>query len=197
MGLAVGKLSQVPGLTFGRLMGSGGGNGFALSPNFGLYAWLGCWESKAAAEAFFAEHPWWKKAEARAHQIDTHYLQPTMAHGAWGGQNPFQIHQQYDPSKPIAVITRATIRTRKLFDFWRYVPRTSASIYDHPARKFSVGIGEYPIFMQATFSLWESGKAMQAFAYQSKFHKEVVKLTRERNWYKEELFARFEVVDHR
>jgi heme-degrading monooxygenase HmoA len=51
--------------------------------------------------------------------------------------------------------------------------------------------------MQATFSLWDSGKAMQDFAYKSKYHKEVVQLTRDRNWYKEEMFARFQVIDER
>ena len=49
--------------------------------------------------------------------------------------------------------------------------------------------------MQATFSLWKSGKSMQEFAYHSKYHKEVVRLTRERKWYKEELFARFAVLE--
>lgn len=194
MGLAHGELAQTPGLAFGRLMGSGGGNGFGLYPNFGLYVWFANWENRAAADTFFRESPWYQAALQRSHQQQTYYLQPTMAHGQWGGQQPFAIHQAYDPSKPTAVLTRATIRTRKLLDFWRYVPRTSASIYEHPARQFSIGIGEYPVFMQATFSLWDSGKAMQDFAYKSNHHKEVVKLTRERNWYKEELFARFEVV---
>jgi len=118
-----------------------------------------------------------------------------MTHGAWGGGNPFTANREaYDPAAPVAVITRATIRTRKLPDFWRYVPKTSASVYEHPERLLSIGIGEYPIFMQATFSIWRSGKAMQEFAYRSESHKEVVKLTRERDWYKEEMFTRFSIL---
>lgn len=187
-------LAEVAGLRFGRLLGSGGGNGFALQPNFGVYAWLAHWDDRASADNFFSDHPWYLKTKHRTCDRATFFLRPTMTHGEWGGQKPFNPDPDaYDPSGPVAVITRATIRTSKLLDFWRYVPRTSASIYDHPARLFSVGVGEYPIFMQATFSLWTSGKAMQEFAYRSEHHKEVVKLTRERNWYKEEMFTRFQV----
>jgi len=195
MGLAPGKLAKTQGLQFGRLMGSGGENGFSIRPNFRVYAWLGCWESKSAANAFFDHNSWWQKAKERSQEQMTFFLQPTLAHGQWEGQNPFGEPANYDPQKPTAVLTRATIRTRKLPEFWRWVPKTSASVYDHPDRLLSVGVGEYPIFMQATFSLWRSGKAMQEFAYQSKYHKEVVRLTRERGWYKEELFVRFAVLE--
>ena len=187
-------LADIPGLRFGRLLGSGGGNGFSVAPNWGVYAWLAHWEDKSHAEAFFAKHQWWLDARERSAQNATFYLRPTMTHGEWGGDRPFTPNPDaYNPDGPVAVITRATIRTRKLLDFWRYVPKTSASIYNHPARLLSLGIGEYPIFMQATFSVWESGKAMTEFAYRSDHHKEAVKLTRERDWYKEEMFTRFQV----
>ncbi|MEM1359290.1 MAG: hypothetical protein AAGF89_13865 [Bacteroidota bacterium] len=195
MGLAIGQLAKTPGLQFGRLLGSGGGNGFSIWPNFGMYAWLGQWESKSAAQQFFTQNNWFTKAKNRSSGLTTFHLEPTMAHGKWAGEQPFPLTNNYDPKKPVAVITRATIRTRKLPDFWRYVPSTSKSVYDHPARLLSIGVGEYPIFMQATFSYWTSGKAMQDFAYKSDHHKEVVKLTRERDWYKEELFVRFTVLE--
>ena len=198
MGLAFRRMGPVPGLSFARLMGSGGGNGFSIRPNWGVYAFLGQWEDPAAAEDFFARNPWWQQAEAHQSESLTVYLHPTMTHGEWGGERPFPARpEDYDPAAPVAVITRATIRPRKLPDFWRYVPRTSASVYDHPARLLSVGVGEYPVFMQATFSLWESGRAMQQFAYRSRYHEEVVRLTRERDWYSEEMFTRFQVTDVR
>ena len=198
MQLAHARLAGTPGLRFSRLMGSGGGNGFSVSPNWGVYAWLGHWDDRAVAEAFFATHPWY--ADARTHSTHriTFFLEATMSHGGWGGGNPFTPRPEaYRPDEPVAVITRATIHPSKLPDFWRYVPRTSASVYDHPERLLSVGIGEYPVFMQATFSLWTSGAAMTAFAYRSAHHKEVVQLTRSRGWYKEELFSRFRLIDTR
>lgn len=188
-------LADVAGLRFGRLLGSGGGNGFGLQPNFGVYAWLAHWDDRAVANTFFEDHPWYQSIVHRTCGRATFFLLPTMTHGKWSGQKPFTpAPDAYDPAGPVAVITRATIRTRKLPDFWRYVPQTSASIYDHPARLLSVGIGEYPIFMQATFSVWSSGKAMQNFAYRGKHHKRVVRLTRERDWYKEEMFTRFQIT---
>lgn len=192
---AHGRLTSVDGLEFYRLMGSGGGNGFSVRPNFGVYAWLGHWRDEAAADRFFADHGWFAEVRARTDHLLTVRMEATMAHGLWGGGMPFTPRPaDYDASAPVAVITRATIHPTKLPDFWRYVPATSASAYDHPARLLSLGIGEYPIFMQATFSIWESGRAMTDFAYAGKDHREVVGLTRQRGWYKEEMFSRFRLT---
>ncbi len=189
------RLTDVPGLEFYRLMGSGGGNGFSVRPNLGVYAWLGHWSTPAYADRFFSGHEWYAEVRERTDRIVTFQLEATMAHGQWGGTLPFTAHpDRYNPQEPVAVITRATIHPTKLPDFWRYVPRTSASVYDHPARLLSLGIGEYPIFMQATFSIWESGRAMTQYAYASDYHKEVVQLTRQRGWYREEMFARFRLL---
>jgi hypothetical protein len=57
---------------------------------------------------------------------------------------------------------------------------------------FSKGIGEFPLLMQATFSLWKSAESMMDYAYKNPKHTEMVKKTRELGWYSEELFARFE-----
>jgi len=189
-------LARTDGLRFGRLLGSGAGNGFGLQPNLGVYAFVGHWRDRAAVDTFFASHPWWLANARRTAEQATFYLAATMTHGEWGGQQPFLPQpEKHDPSAPVAVITRATIRPRKLVDFWRYVPRTSASVYEHPARKLSIGVGEYPVFMQATFSIWTSGKAMRDFAYKSEHHAEVVRLTRVRNWYREEMFIRFRILE--
>ncbi|WP_198661653.1 hypothetical protein [Lewinella sp. IMCC34183] len=195
MQLAQGRLAEVPGLTFSRLMGSGGGTGFSLLPNLGVYALVAHWRGAADADRFFAADPWYAEAIARTDRRITFRLEATMAHGAWGGGNPFSPRPEaYDPGAPVAVITRATIRPRKLPDFWRYVPATSRSVQEREERLLSIGIGEYPVFMQATFSVWSSGRAMTDFAYRGDHHREVVRLTRERNWYKEELFARFRLL---
>ena len=55
-----------------------------------------------------------------------------------------------------------------------------------------MGIGEAPVGRLATFSLWESSAAARSFAYEMPDHVEVVRRTREEDWYSEELFARFE-----
>ncbi len=195
MQLAHSRLAEVPGLTFYRLMGSGGGNGFGLAPHWGVYALLGEWANGSDRDRFFSAHDWLAEVRRRTDHMLTCELEATMTHGEWGGANPFTAHPgRYDSAQPVAVITRATIRPRKLLDFWRYVPATSASVYDHPDRLLSIGIGEYPVFMQATFSLWRTGEAMTRFAYSSEHHREVVRLTRKRAWYREEMFTRFRLT---
>ena len=44
----------------------------------------------------------------------------------------------------------------------------------------------------ATFSLWKDFESVKQFAYKSKQHKEAIRRTRKNEWYKEELFARFQ-----
>ncbi|WP_211096982.1 hypothetical protein [Neolewinella litorea] len=194
MQLGQSRLAKVSGLSFSRLMGSGGGNGFSLLPNFGVFALVGEWKDRSAADDFFGRNEWYAEVSRRSDRRITFFLEATMAHGAWGGDNPFTPHpDRYDPDEPVAVITRATIYPSKLPDFWRYVPATSRSVDDYPERRLSVGIGEYPVFMQATFSVWTSGRAMTEFAYAGQHHRRVVALTRRRGWYKEELFSRFRI----
>lgn len=195
MQLAQARLAKVSGLTFSRLMGSGGGNGFSLVPNFGVFALAAHWRDRGAAEEFFSRNDWYAEVTRRSDRRITFLLEATLAHGAWGGSNPFTPRpDRYDPALPVAVITRATIHPSKLPDFWRYVPATSRSVEDYDQRLLSVGIGEYPVFMQATFSVWSSGRAMTEFAYAGEHHRRVVALTRERGWYKEELFSRFRML---
>ena len=86
MGLIPAKLAKTNGLRFGRLMGSGGGNGFSLRPNWGVYAYLGVWEDEAAARSFLYEHPWTQQAASKAEEQMHFWLRPVATHGAWNKQ---------------------------------------------------------------------------------------------------------------
>lgn len=191
MGLAGARLRIVEGLRFFKMLGSGAGNGFSIRPDFGTYGLLGVWDNEAAARRFFGSHPLFREFREQCAGWWTTYMQAAKAHGEWDGQQPFPLTHDYDEKKPVAVITRATIHTRHLWRFWRFVPSVSRSMDDKPGRIFSIGIGELPLVQQATFSLWENSRAMMAYAYRSKEHKEVIRRTRQLGWYKEELFARF------
>lgn len=198
MATAQRPLQQVPGLRFQKLLGSGAG-GFGALPNLRRYGFMAVWESEEAAEAFFSTHPLWQQYQQRTSAIWTSRLAPIKAHGLWDGANPFDYTTQLTETaapdgEPVLVLTRASIRLRKTPRFWRYVAPVSATIAEAPGVRAAIGLGELPIVRQATVSLWDSAQAMQDYAYRSEKHKEVIRLTRQEDWYSEEMFARFRVL---
>ena len=191
MGLYPPLLEQVAGLEFAKMVGSGAGTGFSILPNLGVYGLLGVWTTEAAAQRFFEGDPVFQEFKHRG-LYQTFFLHTVKSHGSWDGKSPFRTGAEADDSRPIAVLTRATIAPRQLWRFWAYVPPVSKSIEKFRAHLLlAVGIGELPLVQQATFSLWRNAGQMMAYAYQSPEHKGVVKKTRELGWYSEELFARF------
>ncbi|RNI27813.1 spheroidene monooxygenase [Rufibacter immobilis] len=192
MGTSQRPLQKVKGLNFFKLLGSGQGRGFSLKPNWYRYGLMATWSSPAAAEDFFKGHPLLE--EYRQHTFEQYHLdlQPLQAHGLWSGQNPFTSETLPAPAdKPIAVLTRASIRLTKALDFWKHVPQASASLDHANGLLASIGLGEAPFLRQATFSLWKDEASMKEYAYRMAAHREVIKNTRTRGWYSEELFARF------
>ena len=63
-----------------------------------------------------------------------------------------------------------------------------------PGLRLSVAIGEAPVGLLGTFSVWQDQSALEAFAYRGDAHRQVVRRTPGERWYAEELFARFEVL---
>ncbi|MET4073269.1 spheroidene monooxygenase [Hymenobacter sp. UYCo722] len=198
MGTSPGPLKRVAGLRFFKLLGSGAANGFGFWPNLDRYGFMGVWDDAAAAEAFFTRHPLWAGYQQRSAEQWTVHLAPYKAQGLWDGQNPFAANELAPatdaPDAPVAVLTRASIRWRKAPRFWQFVEPTSATLAQAAGVRAAIGLGELPVVRQATFSVWESARAMQEYAYKDARHREVIQLTRREKWYGEELFARFRVL---
>ena len=91
---------------------------------------------------------------------------------------------------PVAVLTRATVRPSRWHRFRGSRPPVSRELAGARGLRAAVGIGEAPVGLQATFSIWSDAAAVAAFA-RSPEHRAVVRRTREEGWYGEELFARF------
>jgi heme-degrading monooxygenase HmoA len=194
MGLARPRMAGVEGLRFWKLLGSGRGGGFSLRPDWSRYGLVAAWETPEAADVFFASSPVAAAYRERADEVWTVRLRPTSAHGAWSGANPFLPTAPGPARGPVAVLTRATIRWRRLAAFWGAVPASGRALDGAAGLLASIGVGEAPVVRQATFSLWASEEHMRAFAYGTAEHRETIRRTREERWYAEELFARFAPV---
>ena len=144
---------------------------------------------------FFKSNELFLNSISKANEFVTFHLKTATSHGEWNKQEPFKGEEKLDTHKPIAVITRATIKPSKAYLFWRYAPAAAKSTENYKEKLFGVGIGETPIIEQATFSVWESVEAMKNFAYSNHHHSVVVQKTRELQWYSEELFARFNILN--
>ena len=188
------QLQQQQGIQFFKTLGTGAGKGFSLWPDFSTYALLTIWESDAAATAFLTESTLMQAYTKRSHSQKHFSLHTLHSHGLWGKSNPFVAEKRaLQDDEKIGIITRATLRPSRLLEFWRAVPAASKAIQNAKGVLWYKGVGEWPLVQQATFSLWNSLEEVKDFAYKSSHHAAIVKKTRKRNWYKEDLFARFAV----
>jgi heme-degrading monooxygenase HmoA len=181
--------------SFWKLLGSGHNGTFDLQPDWQQWGLLAVWNDREAFDNFYNNsfiNTWWNTFTAEKWTI---LCEPLQSHGKWDGHEPFGKPDAKVITGPVAILTRATIRLNKLKGFWSNVDNVANIMADAPGFIKSFGIGEAPIYRQATFSIWKSIENVKAFAYTSKEHAEVIKKTRNENWYSEELFARFKIVD--
>lgn len=188
-------LRAVPGLLFYRLMASG--RGFSPKPDFSTFCLLQTWQSGDHADLFFAGNPWWNKYRTASETILCISGTCTRAHGSWDGQAPFEVQLSEEAEAKILVLTRATVQLSRLRRFWKFVPKSHPDLSSVEGLIFSKGVGEKPFTRMATISVWESEKAIHAFAYQYEGHKEAMRRRSAEKWYAEEMFCRFKVRDIR
>ena len=118
-------------------------------------------------------------------------LRPLSSRGLWSGQQPFGSPQAAHTGTT-AVLTRARLRPSKATRFYAAVPAVTRTLDGVPGVRVSLAVGEAPIGLQGTFSVWDSPEHLRAFAYEGA-HKDVIARTTGVGWYAEELFARFAV----
>ena len=132
----------------------------------------------------------WRKIATSEYSVK---LQPISSHGSWSKKQPFIPVDEIGNGKIVA-ITRARIKWLENFKFWRAVPPVTKSLHESPGLINAIGIGEAPLGLQGTFSIWEDAASLRNFAYKGQAHAKAITATAENNWYAEELFARFAVV---
>jgi hypothetical protein len=194
MGLDRRPLRRTDGLRFAKLLGTGDGRTFTVrDADPGHWGLLAAWESPQAAEAFEASRTAraWQRLSRERLKVT---LRPLASRGTWSRVRPFgdPTSERYDG--PVAAVTRARLAPRKAATFWRAVPPVSADLHHGAGLRLAVGIGEAPVGLQGTFSLWDSAAALTEFAHRRPAHVEAIRRTAVERWYSEELFARFAVV---
>ena len=125
---ALGRMGRPPiatqhidGLRFWKPLGVGSGNGFSIWPDFSMFALLTVFDSEHQAINFLQSKslaPYTSDSNGFGHIL----MHTIKAHGKWSYQEPFESSVKFDMSRPIAVITRATIKPQLAHKFWRYVP---------------------------------------------------------------------------
>lgn len=193
MGAARLPMSRIPDIGFWKLCGSGVGEGFTPIPNTAVWAILATWPNETIARARVADTSVYRSFRDRADEAWTVYLAPTSTRGQWSGKVPFTVSDTAQQGR-LAALTRATIRPSKLLRFWNRAPAISDVIGDDQNVLFKIGIGEVPWLQQVTFSIWPDLDSMTAFARGDGPHGRAIKAVREGRWFREELYARFNVL---
>jgi len=185
------------GISFSKLLGTGTGRTFTPSDadltRWGMVVVIDEERIAAFDESSIIAN-WRKRSTSEFRTV----LSPLSSHGLWAKQNPFEFTAPLShPDAQIAAITRARIKWNKNFIFWKSVPPVVMDLHSNPGLLAAIGIGEAPIGLQGTFSLWNSASALRDFAYKGQAHQVAIKQTETIGWYSEELFARFEVLELR
>lgn len=122
-------------------------------------------------------------------------MEATSSRGKWSGIAPFTVIPAERNAGPVVALTRATMRASRILRFWKRVPDISAVIGEDPNVIFKIGIGEVPLLHQVTFSIWPDAASMAHFARGDGPHGRAIHAVREENWFSEELYARFRILD--
>ena len=189
------RVRNYPGVTFSKLLGCGTGERFTPSDadplRWGMLVVL----DEDHVDAFDKSKVVLKWRE-NSHSEFRALLSPISSHGQWSKREPFAASAQSSDGAIVA-ITRARISLLGNLRFWKAVPEVTKSLHQSPGLISAIGIGEAPIGLQGTFSVWESAQALRDFAYKGAAHSQVIADTQKYQWYSEELFARFAVLELR
>lgn len=195
------KFRAVAGVTFAKLLGCGTGETFTPSDaalnRWALLLVVESNEIDAAIQSLDSTSliQKWRQGSLNEYRV---ILENISSHGYWSSRQPFRpTNVKHQNEGKVAAITRARLRPSRALTFWSSIPPVVTELSTSKGLLQSFGIGEAPIGLQGTFSIWESSEAIRAFAYESSAHKKAIADTEKLQWYSEELFARFNVLEER
>ncbi|MFZ9670575.1 MAG: spheroidene monooxygenase [Burkholderiaceae bacterium] len=189
------RIGSDHGLLFQKFLGSGDEGGFQLKPSLDHQAWFGVFQSKSQADAFISHSPMVQHYQKRSRDCLTLTLQAYQSRGSWSG---FSIEATADRpgSGPVVSLTRASIRPGKAADFWRQSPAAETDLERAEGCELAMGLGEMPVFRQATLSLWQQESSLVQYA-QTGAHQRAIAAAYGRHFFSESMFTRFRVLQAR
>ena len=188
MGLDRVRARRTPGVRFAKMLGTGDGRTFTARDADPLHwAKLSTWATPGPDPVADS----WQRLAQETWRVD---LRPLVSTGRWSGREPFGSPSPIRYDGPVAALTRARLRPSLARQFWRAVPPVSLALHENVGLRAALGVGEAPLGLQGTFSLWDSPASLRDFAHRSPEHQRVIALTADTGWYAEELFSRFAVV---
>lgn len=181
------------GLILLKHLGSGKNAGFSVSPSGTHQGLFSLFDSLENANKFIHESPLLKWYRNHANELFTVKLRAYSVKGKWSGH---QLSESIAPpsSGPIASLTRASIKPLKVVSFWTKAPPAEVDLLHTNGCLISAGVGEAPILRQATFTIWESQAAMDAYA-RSGAHLAAIKAAIQGQYFSESMFVRFQPFD--
>lgn len=198
-------LKDTPGLCFAKVMGSGHGGGFGIRPSASHQGLIAMFDHADQASAFLAgAHV--KAMRERAGDFWSGMLEVLSARGqwdaqAWGATPATQLGSfaraanDEEAPRPLAALTRASIRPAKAMAFWRNAPAAQAAMQSAQGCTLAMGLGEAPLVRQCTFSLWKDTPSMLAYAHQGA-HQAAIEAAYRHGYFSESLFVRMRLLAH-
>ncbi len=169
-------LRRSNGVTFAKMLGCGKGETFTPSDADPI-RW-GCLvvipESQLAQLDSSSTITKWRSKSISEFRV---VLDPIASTGMWSKQKPFEPSAPANFDGQVVAITRARIKASQTMRFFKSVPPVTASLHSSPGLISTIGIGEAPIGLQGTFSLWESMQAIKDFAYKGAAHQKAIAQT--------------------
>ena len=122
---------EVPGLIFFKVLGSGYNGGFGMLPGLNYQGLCFHFDEEENAQNFLNHSDLLKQYELRSDEFFVSVLVPYDSRGSWSGEK-ITVHEKaknFELNKePIASLTRASIRIRKMISFWSHTPETEGCI---------------------------------------------------------------------
>lgn len=195
------SFKDVPGLLFAKVMGSGHGGGFGLRPS-ATHQGLICRFSRLDLALEFLHGKQAGALREHARESWSGVLSVSASRGSWDQQPwpltdaaaiPRALAGPSTPSRPLAILTRASIVPSKAMAFWRYAPAAQADLNKAPGCLLAMGLGEVPLVRQCTFSLWRDARAMRDYATQGA-HQVAAAAAHRHGFFSESLFVHMDVL---